>query len=102
MPILSILFYELITVDRIENEQVIIEWENLSLSSLPIETFPFPPKEGDQFFISGQSSSKEECEIKYDDPLILECSGQVLYLPIEIGWEETSNLSLSIDVFISL
>ena len=102
MPILNLLFHELITVDRIESEQVIIEWDNLSLSSLPLKIFPLNPKEGDQFFISGQSSLKGECGIKHDDPLILECPEEVLYLPIEIGWKETNNLHLSLDLFISL
>ena len=98
----SVVFQEPIIIDRIENDQVIIEWENLSLSSLPISLFPSAPREGEQFFITGHSSNTGSCKLKHDDPVILQCPEEILYLPIETGWRATQSTPLSIEFSISL
>ena len=102
MLILIPLFQEPITVDRIEHDQVIIEWENLTHSSLPISLFPSPPKEGEQFFITGNPSAQGACELKYNDPVILQCPEEILYLPIETGWRMTQNTPVKVEFSISL
>jgi hypothetical protein len=102
MPILSLLHQEMIIIDRIEHEQVIIEWEDLSISSLPIERFPILPKEGDMLQIIVLEVDDGMCRIQHNDPVILQCSDETLYLPIQIDWHTGKTNPIMIEFSISL
>lgn len=102
MPLLTLLFQEPITIDRIEGNQAIIEWDDLSISSLPIALFPNPPKEGEQFMLMGEYSEQGSCTVEHDDPVILQCPDKILYLPIDISWTISQNKSIKINFSLSL
>ena len=102
MSILIYLFQEPITVDRIEGEQVIIEWSDLSISSLPLDRFPSSPREGEQFIIRGTTSRNGSCKLTHNDPVILDCPNEILYLPIDIDQRMAAHRSLSLELLLSL
>lgn len=102
MPILSPIHQEMIIIDRIEHDQVIIEWDDLSISSLPIARFPIPPREGDKLQIIVQEVDDGVCRIQQNDPVILQCPDEALYLPIQIGWQTVKTTPIMIEFSISL
>ena len=102
MPIISPIHQEIIIIDRIEHDQAIIEWDDLSISSLPTARFPIPPKEGDQFQIIVQEVDEGVCRIQQNDPVILQCLDEALYLPIQIGWQIVKTTPIMIEFSIYL
>ena len=67
-PLISQMY---VTVDRIEGNYAILEWENLSLSSLHKSMIPFVPKEGMQLLIQVYPSPLGNTYAVGDDPGIL-------------------------------
>ena len=102
MTLIFPLFYSLITIDRIEGTLAIVEWENLSISTLPLEIFPENPQEGSQFYLSGHPSTQGECSLKNNDPIILQCASTILFIPLDSSLWMIPDLPLQLKLSMAL
>lgn len=85
MSILETFFFQQpIIIDRIEEDIAIVEWENLSLSLLPIELFATPPKEGQRYLFSIIETADADCLLHKTAPIMLKCQNHELLIPIDV------------------
>ena len=97
MNILSLfVFQQNIIVDRIEHNFAVVEWENNSFSVIPLDDFTRPPQEGEVYQFQLKRFSLEQCSLRQNDPIVLQCNENTLVIPNTISWKGSHHLSWSL------
>ena len=86
-------FQQDIIIDRIEYNFAVVEWENESLSVIPLDDFTQVPQEGDIYQFQLKRSPSDRCHLQNNDPIVLQCNERALVVPTHIFWRENSSLS---------
>ena len=84
------LLEQMIIVDQIENNQILVEWDNYALSVLCTEDFPHPPKEGERFLFILKEDQAGTCSILQKDPIEINCTDKSLILPLSLISDTTN------------
>ena len=81
-----------VIVDRIEEDFAVVEWNNKSLSLIPLDDFYTRPTEGDRYRFRLAKNPSGTCFLIKNDPVVLQCKERTLIAPIRIRWSEHRTL----------
>ena len=74
-------------------EFAVVEWNEQQLSLIPIENFSKLPTEGDKYLFIMHRFSHSSCQLMRNDPVLIQCSEQMLIVPQEINWKIRSQIT---------
>ena len=88
-------FQFLITVDRVEEEFAVIEWENKALSTIPLNLIPCHVQEGDFLYLRIYPI-KNGAFLSNANPPILQFQQGILAIPIHIKLQKHTTYGILI------
>ena len=92
---LNLLYFQThFTIDQIDNDVALVEWENQSLSTVDLSVIP-NPKEGHTYVFQALKRRQSDCVITQSNPIIIQCSQQQWIFPLDLNGKDQTDWSVN-------